>query len=38
MDGDVKVLWQNIRALMWMLDPMREVRERALVEERATRV
>ena len=24
MDGDVKVLWQNIRALMWMLDRMRE--------------
>jgi hypothetical protein len=38
MDGDVKVLWQNIRALMWMLDRMREVPERALVEERATRV
>jgi hypothetical protein len=38
MDGDVKVLWQNIRALMWMLDRMREVPERELVEERATRV
>ena len=38
MDGDVKVLWQNMRALMWMLDRMREVPERELVEERATRV
>jgi hypothetical protein len=25
MDGDVKVLWQNMRALTWMLDRMREV-------------
>ena len=25
MDGDVKVLWQNLRALTWMLDRMREV-------------
>jgi hypothetical protein len=37
-DGDVKVLWQNLRALTWMLDRMREVPDRALVEERATRV
>jgi hypothetical protein len=38
MDGDVKVLWQNLRALTWMLDRMREVPDRALQEERATRV
>lgn len=25
MDGDVKVLWQHLRALTWMLDRMREV-------------
>lgn len=25
MDGDVKILWQNMRALTWMLDRMREV-------------
>lgn len=25
MDGDVKVLWQNLRALTWMLDRMREL-------------
>jgi hypothetical protein len=25
MDGNVKVLWQNLRALTWMLDRMREV-------------
>jgi hypothetical protein len=37
-DGDVKVLWQNLRALTWMLDRMREVPDRALVEVRATRV
>lgn len=38
MDGDVKVLWQNIRALTWMLARMREVPDHAVVEERATRV
>jgi hypothetical protein len=38
MDGDVKVLWQNMRALTWMLDRMREVPDRVLLEERATRV
>lgn len=38
MDGDVKVLWQNMRALTWMLDRMREVPDQAVVEERATRV
>lgn len=38
MDGDVKVMWQNIRALTWMLARMREVPEQAVVEERATRV
>jgi hypothetical protein len=38
MDGDVKVLWQNIRALTWMLARMREIPDRAVVEERATRV
>jgi hypothetical protein len=38
MDGDVKVLWQNLRALTWMLDRMREVPDRALLEARATRV
>ena len=38
MDGDVKVLWQNMRALTWMLDRMREVPDRAVMEERATRV
>jgi hypothetical protein len=37
-DGDVKVLWQNLRALTWMLDRMREVPDRALLDERATRV
>jgi hypothetical protein len=37
-DGDVKVLWQNLRALTWMLDRMREVPGRVLVEEPATRV
>jgi hypothetical protein len=38
MDGDVKVMWQNIRALTWMLARMREVPEHAVVAERATRV
>lgn len=38
MDGDSKVLWQNMRALMWMLERMREVPDRELVEARATRV
>ena len=38
MDGDVKVLWQNMRALTWMLDRMRQLPDRELVEERATRV
>jgi hypothetical protein len=38
MDGDVKVMWQNIRALTWMLARMREIPDRAVVEERATRV
>jgi hypothetical protein len=38
MDGDVKVLWQNMRALTWMLDRMREVPDRVVMEERATRV
>ncbi|MCA3748163.1 MAG: hypothetical protein IN808_03380 [Rubrobacter sp.] len=38
MDGDVKVMWQNIRALTWMLARMREVPDHAVVEERATRV
>ncbi len=38
MDGDVKVMWQNIRALAWMLARMREVPDPAVVEERATRV
>ncbi len=38
MDGDVKVMWQNIRALAWMLERMREVPDHAVVEERATRV
>jgi hypothetical protein len=37
-DGDVKVLWQNLRALTWMLDRMREVPDRELLETRATRV
>lgn len=37
-EGDVKVMWQNIRALTWMLARMREVPERAVVAERATRV
>jgi hypothetical protein len=30
MDGDVKVLWQNLRALTWMLNRMREVPTTAL--------
>jgi hypothetical protein len=38
MDGDVKVLWQNVRALTWMLDRMRDVADQAIMEERATRV
>ena len=38
MDGDVKVMWQNIRALMWMLADMRQVADREVVEQRATRV
>ncbi|MGH3088775.1 MAG: hypothetical protein ACRDSJ_15830 [Rubrobacteraceae bacterium] len=38
MDGDVKVMWQNIRALTWMLARMREIPDHAIVEERATRV
>ncbi|GEL18307.1 hypothetical protein [Pseudonocardia asaccharolytica] len=38
MDGDVKVLWQNIRALTWMLACMRQVGDREVVEQRATRV
>lgn len=29
-DGDVKVLWQNIRALMWMLASMRQVQKGAV--------
>lgn len=37
-EGDVKVLWQNVRALTWMLARMREVPERAVIAERATRV
>jgi hypothetical protein len=37
MDGDVKVMWQNIRALMWMLADMRQVADREVVERRATR-
>jgi hypothetical protein len=28
-DGDVKVLWQNIRALMWMLASMRQIQKGA---------
>jgi hypothetical protein len=32
------VMWQNIRALTWMLARMREIPDRAVVEERATRV
>jgi hypothetical protein len=38
MEGDVKVMWQNIRALTWMLERMREVADRAVTEERASRV
>lgn len=38
MDGDVKVLWQNVRALTWMLADMRQVAEREVVEQCATRV
>ena len=38
MDGDVKVLWQNVRALTWMLERMREVPDQVVMEERATRV
>jgi hypothetical protein len=38
MDGDVKVLWQNIRALTWMLARMREVADQTVLAERATRV
>jgi hypothetical protein len=37
-DGDVKVLWQNLRALTWMLDRMREVPEQAAVEAPAAHV
>lgn len=37
MDGDVKVIWQNIRALTWMLALTRKVQDHAVVEERATR-
>ncbi len=37
-EGDIKVLWQNVRALTWMLARMREVPERAVIAERATRV
>lgn len=37
-DGDVKVLWQNVRALTWMLGLIRESPNRAVVDERATRV
>jgi hypothetical protein len=33
MDGDVKVLWQNLRALTWMLDRMREVQVAEAVAE-----
>lgn len=33
MDGDVKVLWQNLRALSWMLERMREVPDRVLAGE-----
>lgn len=35
MDGDVKVLWQNLRALTWMLERMREVPDRVLAVEQA---
>jgi hypothetical protein len=38
MDGDVKILWQNMRALMWMLALMRQVADSEVVEARATRV
>lgn len=38
MDGDVKVLWQNVRALTWMLARMREIADQDTVEQRATRV
>jgi hypothetical protein len=38
MDGDVKVMWQNMRALTWMLADMRQVADREVVEQRATRV
>lgn len=38
MDGDVKVMWQNIRTLTWMLVRMRDVADSAVVEKRATRV
>jgi hypothetical protein len=35
MDGDVKVLWQNLRALTWMLERMREVPDRVVAAEPA---
>lgn len=38
MEGDLKVMWQNIRALAWMLSWMREVPDQVVVEERASRV
>ncbi len=28
-DGDIKVLWQNMRALFWMLASMRQIRKGA---------
>lgn len=28
-DGDGKALWQNVRALMWMLSYMRQIRKGA---------
>jgi hypothetical protein len=38
MDGDFKVMWQNVRASTWMLARMREIPDMEVVEERATRV
>jgi hypothetical protein len=37
-DGDFKVMWQNVRAFTWMLARMREIPDMEVVEERATRV
>lgn len=28
-DGDVKAVWQNMRALFWMLSDMRQIRKGA---------